>query len=84
LVFVCQFIFYDGSRKAETTNAKNVVEIRASNGCSGLWLCLALQSTVGNPTSFEMDHRRAELARENFKPADVENISHSLRVMPIR
>jgi caffeoyl-CoA O-methyltransferase len=58
----------------ETTNAKNVVEIGASNGCSGLWLSLALQSTGGKLASFEMEHERAELARENFKQAGVENI----------
>lgn len=59
---------------AETTNARNVVEIGASNGCSGLWLCLALQSTGGRLASFEIEHERAELARENFKRADIENI----------
>ena len=55
-------------------NAKHVVEIGTSNGYSGLWICLALQSTGGKLTTFEIEAGRAALARENFKRAGVESI----------
>lgn len=59
---------------ALASNAKHVVEIGTSNGYSGLWICLALQSTGGKLTTFEIDAGRAALARENFKRAGVESI----------
>jgi caffeoyl-CoA O-methyltransferase len=59
---------------ALATNAKHVVEIGTSNGYSGLWLCLALQSTGGKLTTFELDAGRAALARKNFKRAGVDSI----------
>jgi len=58
----------------ETAGAKNVVEIGTSTGYSGLWFCLALQATGGHLTTFEIDHSRAELARQHFKAAGVENL----------
>ena len=42
---------------AETAGAKNVVEIGTSTGYSGLWTCLALQSTGGRLKTFEIDPR---------------------------
>jgi predicted O-methyltransferase YrrM len=56
----------------EAVDAKNVVEIGTSTGYSGLWFCLALEKTGGHLTTFEIDHRRASLAREHFKNAGVE------------
>jgi predicted O-methyltransferase YrrM len=58
----------------EAVNAKHVVEIGTSNGYSGIWLCLALRNTGGKLTTYEIDARRAELARENFKRAGVDKI----------
>ena len=58
----------------EAVGAKHVVEIGTSNGYSGIWLCLALQTTGGKLTTFEIDARRASLARENFKQAGVDNL----------
>ena len=58
----------------ETAGAKNVVEIGTSTGYSGLWFCLALQATGGHLTTFEIDHSRAEQARQHFKAAGVENL----------
>ena len=55
----------------ETMGAKHVVEIGTSNGYSGIWICLALRNTGGKLTTYEIDARRAELARENFKRAKV-------------
>jgi len=58
----------------EAAAARNVVEIGTSTGYSGLWFCLALQATGGHLTTFEIDHSRAEQAREHFKAAGVENL----------
>ncbi|HUT35420.1 MAG TPA: O-methyltransferase [Planctomycetota bacterium] len=59
---------------AETLGAKHVVEIGTSNGYSGIWICLALRTTGGKLTTFEIDATRAALARENFKRAGVAEI----------
>jgi caffeoyl-CoA O-methyltransferase len=59
---------------AESTNAKNVVEIGTSNGYSGLWLCLGLKATGGKLVTHEIDHETAALARANFKRAGVEDM----------
>jgi predicted O-methyltransferase YrrM len=50
----------------EAVNAKYVAEIGTSTGYSGLWICLALQSTGGNLTTFEIDRGRAKPAREHY------------------
>ncbi len=55
----------------EALGAKHVVEIGTSNGYSGIWFCLALRTTGGKLTTFEIDAGRAALARENFKRAGV-------------
>lgn len=58
----------------EATDAKHVVEIGTSNGYSGIWFCLALRSTGGRLTTYEIDAGRAALARENFERASVERM----------
>ncbi len=58
----------------EAAGAKNVVEIGTSTGYSGLWLCLALEATQGKLTTFEVDSRRAAMAREHFKKAGVDKM----------
>jgi len=58
----------------EAVNAGHVVEIGTSNGYSAIWFCLALKKTGGKLTTFEIDHDRASLARENLKRAGVEKI----------
>jgi caffeoyl-CoA O-methyltransferase len=59
---------------AESIGAKQIVEIGTSNGVSGLWQCLALKTTGGKLTTFEIDPERAALARQNFKKAGVDDI----------
>jgi len=59
---------------AETTGAKHIVELGTSNGYSGIWQCLALRTTGGKLTTFEIDVRRAAMARENFKRAGVDDL----------
>jgi predicted O-methyltransferase YrrM len=58
----------------EATGAKHVVEIGTSNGYSGIWFCLALRTTGGKLTTYEIDATRAALARENFKKAGVDKL----------
>ncbi len=58
----------------EAVGAKHVVEIGTSNGYSGIWICLALRTTGGKLTTYEIDKKRAALARENFKRAGVDKI----------
>lgn len=59
----------------ESIGAKHVVEIGTSNGYSGLWLCLALRTTGGRLTTYEIDAERVKLARDNFKRAGVDQIA---------
>jgi predicted O-methyltransferase YrrM len=58
----------------ESMGARNVVEIGTSNGYSAIWLCLGLRNTGGKLTTYEIDARRAALARENFQRAGVESL----------
>jgi caffeoyl-CoA O-methyltransferase len=59
---------------AESTKAKNVVEIGTGNGYSALWLCLGLKATGGKLITHEKDHEQVLLARANFKRAGVEGL----------
>jgi len=58
----------------EATGAKHVVEIGTSNGYASIWFCLALRTTGGKLTTFEIDAQRVLLARENFKRAGVDQL----------
>ncbi|MHC4398637.1 MAG: class I SAM-dependent methyltransferase [Planctomycetota bacterium] len=59
---------------AETTGAKNVVEIGTSTGESAVWLALGLRTTGGHLFTHEIDEGRAKTAEENFKKAGVDNL----------
>lgn len=59
---------------AEAVNAKNVIEIGTSTGLSGLWFTMALEKTGGRLTTFELDSRRAALARKHFQKAGVDRL----------
>jgi len=59
---------------AESTNAKQVVELGTSTGYSALWLGMALQKTGGKLTTYEIDAGRAAAARANFKKAGLADI----------
>ena len=59
---------------AEATGARHVVEVGTSNGYASIWFCLALRTTGGKLTTFEIDAQRALLARENFKRAGVDKL----------
>lgn len=55
----------------ESIGATNVIELGTSIGYSGIWFCLALESTGGKLTTFDIDEGRVAKARENFKRAGV-------------
>ncbi|MEA3226218.1 MAG: O-methyltransferase [Planctomycetota bacterium] len=59
---------------AEATGAKNIVEIGTSNGYAALWFCLALRTTGGKLTTFEIDPERVLLALQNFERAGVNKL----------
>jgi predicted O-methyltransferase YrrM len=58
----------------ESIHAKRVVELGTANGYSGIWFALALQTTGGKLTTFEIDPDSVKQARENFKRAGVEHL----------
>jgi predicted O-methyltransferase YrrM len=58
----------------ETMGAKHVVEIGTSNGYSGLWSLMALRTTGGKLTTFEIDPEKVRLATNNFKRAGVDHL----------
>ena len=59
---------------AESTGARQIVEIGTSTGFSGLWFCLALERTGGHLTTFEIDHQRATEARQHFQQAGASDL----------
>ncbi|MCL5742721.1 MAG: class I SAM-dependent methyltransferase [Acidobacteria bacterium] len=58
----------------EVAGARAAVEIGTSTGYSGLWLLLALRSTGGRLTTFEIDPGRAAQARKHFAEAGVDQL----------
>ncbi len=65
----------DGRRMrmlAEAIGARNIVEVGTSTGYSGLWLCLGALPADGHITTFELDPRRAAMARQHFREAGVD------------
>jgi caffeoyl-CoA O-methyltransferase len=56
---------------AESTGAKNVVEIGTFNGYSALWFCMALRTTGGKIITHEISAKNAAMARENLAKAGV-------------
>ena len=59
---------------AESIGARHVVELGTSHGYSGIWFCLALRTTGGRLTTYEIDAQRAAAARENFNRAGVSSL----------
>jgi caffeoyl-CoA O-methyltransferase len=59
---------------AESIGAKQVVELGTSTGYSGIWLALALRSTGGRLTTFDIDEQRSREARGYFQKAGVEDL----------
>jgi predicted O-methyltransferase YrrM len=59
---------------AQTMGAKHVVELGTSTGISGIWIGLALKTTGGKLTTYEIDAGRAAIARANFKRAGLADV----------
>jgi caffeoyl-CoA O-methyltransferase len=59
---------------AESTGAKNIVEVGTFDGYSALWFCLALRTTGGKIVTHELSPKNAALARENFSKAGVTDL----------
>jgi caffeoyl-CoA O-methyltransferase len=59
---------------AESTGAKNIVEVGTFNGYSTIWFCLALRTTGGKIITHEISAKNAAWARENFAKAGVQNM----------
>ena len=59
---------------ARSLNAKHVVEVGTSNGYSGIWMAMALRSTGGKLTTFEIDPERAGMAKVSFGKAGVSDL----------
>jgi caffeoyl-CoA O-methyltransferase len=57
---------------AEAIGARRIVEVGTSTGYSGLWLSLAFKRTDGRLTTFEIDSGRAQIARNHFRDAGVD------------
>jgi predicted O-methyltransferase YrrM len=51
----------------EISNSKNVLEIGAANGISGLWIFLGLLKTDGKLTTIEIDPKSVLAAKETWK-----------------
>lgn len=58
----------------QAIGARHVVELGTSTGYSGIWIALALRSTGGRLTTFEIDAGRAAVARENFMRAGLQDL----------
>jgi caffeoyl-CoA O-methyltransferase len=59
---------------AETTGAKNIVEIGTYDGYSALWFCLALRVTGGKLITHEISPKNVALAKENLSKAGVADL----------
>lgn len=54
--------------------SKSALEIGTSNGYSGVWLAKALKVTGGHLTTIEFWDNRQNMAIENFKKCEVEDV----------
>ncbi len=59
---------------AETTGAKNIVEIGTYNGYSALWFCLALRTTGGRMITHEISPKNVAMARDTLSKAGVTDL----------
>ncbi len=59
---------------AQSIGAKHVIELGTSTGYSGIWFGLALRTTGGKLTTYEIDAERAAVARGNFQRAGLEDV----------
>jgi predicted O-methyltransferase YrrM len=58
----------------QAVRPKRVLEVGTSNGYSGIWLASALQAVGGRLTTIEHDSAKVNLARANFRRANVADV----------
>ncbi len=58
----------------KTAGYKNILEVGTSNGYSGIWLGLAAKETGGKVITIEFHKSRYDIATENFRLCNLENI----------
>lgn len=58
----------------KSSNYKNILEVGTSNGYSGIWLGLAAKETGGKVITIEFHKCRYDVAVENFKQCNLDNI----------
>ncbi len=56
------------------SKSQSVIEVGTSNGYSGIWLAKALKRTGGRLTTIEFYDKRLDIAKENFKICQVDDI----------
>lgn len=57
-----------------SSGAQRALEIGTSNGLSAIWIGLGLRETGGRLTTIEIDHEKAEEAKQNIHTAGMDNI----------
>lgn len=58
----------------KSANYRNILEVGTSNGYSGIWLGLAAKETGGKVITIEFHKCRYDVAVENFKLCNLDNI----------
>ena len=59
--------------------SKSVLEVGTSNGYSGIWLGKAVKKTGGHLTTIEFYDKRLDIAKENFRVCQVDDIITTLK-----
>ena len=59
--------------------SKNILEIGTSNGYSGIWIGKAVKENGGHLTTIEFYDKRLDVAKENFKICNVDDVITTLQ-----
>ena len=59
---------------AASSGAQRALEIGSSNGLSAIWIGLGLKETGGKLITIEIDHDKAQAAKENIRKVGMQNI----------
>ena len=59
---------------AASSGAQHALEIGSSNGLSAIWIGLGLKETGGKLITIEIDHEKAEAAKNNIRKVGMEDI----------
>jgi len=72
---------------AKSMGAKDILEIGASSGYSGIWMASALRESGGHLTTMDFDPEKTKMASESYKKAGVDDLvtiheSDALEIVP--